>query len=271
MSELLTVTDLTVSLGRGRARREVLHDVDLRVDPGEIVGLIGETGSGKTTLARTVLGLERADRGSIRLNGTEVTGLRGSRLRASRLAGTARYVFQDPLRSLDPDLPVGRSVGEGLEVLGESDVPARVMETLALVGLDPALAGRRPGELSGGQRQRAAIARAMITRPRLLLCDEPVSALDASSRVRVLELLMSLRERHGLGMLFISHDLGSVAGLTDRLAVLYRGRVVETGPTERVITAPDHPYTRLLLGSVPTVDGIGMSRAERADLRAQLT
>ena len=267
---LLDVRDLAVSLGRGRARKEILHGVDLTVGAGEIVGLIGETGSGKTTLARTVLGLNRADRGSITVAGADVTGLRGARLRAFRLAGVAQYVFQDPLQSLDPDLTLGRSVGEGLEVRGVADVAGRVAAALVLVGLDPELAARRPSEVSGGQRQRAAIARAMVLEPRLLLCDEPVSALDASSRVQVLELLTALRDEHGLGMLFISHDLGSVAGITDRLAVLYRGRIVESGATEQIVTAPEHPYTRLLLGSAPTVGGVGMSRDERAELRALL-
>ena len=272
MSELLSVRGLTVSLGRGRARTEILHGVDLEVGGGEIVGLIGETGSGKTTIARTVLGLNRVDRGEIRLAGADVTGLRGARLRAFRLAGAAQYVFQDPLQSLDPDLPIGRSVGEGLEVrgVGEAEITRRVAEALELVGLAPDLAPRRPAEVSGGQRQRAAIARAMVLEPRLLLCDEPVSALDASNRVQVLELLTSLRDRRGLAMLFISHDLGSVGGITDRLAVLYRGRIVESGPTERVLTAPEHPYSRLLLGSAPTLGGIGLSRVERAELRAQL-
>ena len=267
---LLDVRGLAVSLGRGRARKEILHGVDLTVGAGEIVGLIGETGSGKTTLARTVLGLNRADRGSITVAGADVTGLRGARLRTFRLAGGAQYVFQDPLQSLDPDLTLGRSVGEGLEVRGVADVAGRVAAALVLVGLDPELAARRPSEVSGGQRQRAAIARAMVLEPRLLLCDEPVSALDASSRVQVLELLTALRDVHGLGMLFISHDLGSVAGITDRLAVLYRGRIVESGTTEQIVTAPEHPYTRLLVGSAPTVGGVGMSRDERAELRALL-
>ena len=270
VSELLTVSDLVVSLGRGRARKEILHGVDLTVGPGEIVGLIGETGSGKTTLARTVLGLHPVDRGRVEVADVDVTGLRGARLRAFRLAGVAQYVFQDPLQSLDPDLTLGRSVGEGLEVRGATDVAGRVAAAFVLVGLDPELAARRPSEVSGGQRQRAAIARAMVLDPQLLLCDEPVSALDASSRVQVLELLRRLRDDQGIGMLFISHDLGSVAGITDRLAVLYRGRIVEHGPTEQVVSAPEHPYTRLLLGSAPTVDGAGMSRTERAELRARL-
>ncbi|QJY49167.1 ABC transporter ATP-binding protein [Pseudonocardia broussonetiae] len=269
---LLEIRDLAVSLGRGRGRREVLHGVNLDVADGEVVGLIGETGSGKTTIARTVLGLHRPDRGTVTVDGVDVPALRGRRLRAFRHAGAVQYVFQDPLRSLDPDLPLGRSVGEGLEIRGTpaAETAERVAAALERVGLDPALAARRPGEVSGGQRQRAAIARAMVLAPRLLLADEPVSALDAAGRVQVLELLLRLREDGGPGMLFVSHDLGSVAGTTDRVAVLHRGRIVESGPTRRVVTAPEHPYTRLLVGSAPTVDGHSLSRTERAELRAEL-
>ncbi|AEA23984.1 ABC transporter ATP-binding protein [Pseudonocardia benzenivorans] len=263
---LLEVAGLAVALGRGRGRREILHGVDLTVGAGESVGLIGETGSGKSTLARTVVGLHRAARGRIRVAGTEVTSLRGRRLRAFRRSGVVQYVFQDPLRSLDPDLTVGESVGFGIP-----DAGSRVADALRLVGLDPALASRLPGEVSGGQRQRAAIARAMIAGPRLLICDEPVSALDAATRVQVLDLLVALCSENGIGLLYISHDLGSVAGVTDRLAVLHHGDVVEAGTTEQVVAAPRHPYTRLLIGSAPTVDGGGMSRTERAELRALLS
>lgn len=270
MADLLSAAGIAVSLGRGRARREILHDVDLTIAPGESVGLIGETGSGKTTLARAVLGLHRATRGEIRVAGQDVTALRGRRLRAFRRSGVAQYVFQDPLRSLDPGLTVARSVGEPLVARRESDVGERVAEALRLVGLDPALGARPPGEVSGGQRQRAAIARAMIAGPELLICDEPVSALDAATRVQVLDLLATLRAEQGIGLLYISHDLGSVAAVTDRLAVLHHGDVVETGTTEQVVTDPSHPYTRLLIGSAPTVAGGGMGREERAELRALL-
>ncbi|MBM7784740.1 ABC transporter ATP-binding protein [Tenggerimyces flavus] len=274
MSEpLLDVTDLAVSLGRGRARREILHGVPLQVGAGEIVGLIGETGSGKTTLARTVLGLNRVDRGSASVLGTDVTRLRGSRLRDFRRRGTVQYVFQDPLQSLDPDVLVADSIGEGLVARGgypRADVAALVSAALDLVALPTALGARLPGELSGGQRQRVAIARAMVLEPRLLLCDEPVSALDATNRIQILELLTALRRDGGLGMLFISHDLGSVAGITDRIAVLYRGEVVESGPTAQVLNEPTHPYTRLLIGSAPTLNGAGLGRSERQRLRALL-
>jgi ABC-type glutathione transport system ATPase component len=270
---LLRVTGLTVSLGHGRRRTEVLHGVDLSVAPGEIVGLIGETGSGKTTIARSILGLAAADSGSVLLDGTDVTTLSSRRLRAFRRAGVAQYVFQDPLRSLDPQLTVAASVAEGLRVRGglaRSEIREAVAEALELVGLPTDCAGRTPAELSGGQRQRVAIARAMVLEPRLLVCDEPVSALDASSRIQLLELLLRLRDARGIGTLFISHDLGSVAGITDRVVVLYRGRVVEQAPTGQLLGDPQHPYTRLLVGSAPTLAGGAANRERRVELRANL-
>jgi len=272
-SELLRVADLTVSLGHGRRRTEVLHGVNATVARGEIVGLVGETGSGKTTIARSILGLVPPASGSIELDGTDVARLSPGRLRAFRRAGIAQYVFQDPLRSLDPQLTIAASVAEGLRVRGGIDravIRSRVEETLELVGVSPELAARRPAELSGGQRQRVAIARAMVLEPSLLICDEPVSALDAANRIQMLELLVALRDASGIGMLFISHDLGSVAGITDRIVVLYRGRVVEAGSTAEVLLAPRHPYTRLLVGSAPTLSGGAADRGRRAELRAEL-
>jgi ABC-type glutathione transport system ATPase component len=270
---LLQISGLTVSLGHGRRRAEILHAVDLEVGSGEIVGLIGETGSGKSTIARSVLGLGSVDAGSIVLDGTDVSKLSERRLRAFRRAGVAQYVFQDPLRSLDPQLTVAASVAEGLRVRGGLDggqVRERVNEALELVGVSPELAARRPAALSGGQRQRVAIARAMVLEPRLLLCDEPVSALDATNRIQMLELIVRLREERGVGVLFISHDLGSVAGITDRIAVLYRGHVVEQAPTGLLLGSPQHPYTQLLVGSAPTLSGGAADRDRREQLRARL-
>jgi len=270
---LLRVRDLRVSLGHGRARTEILHGVSATVERGEIVGLIGETGSGKTTLARSVLGLNRVDSGSIELGNTDVTLIPPRRLRAFRAEGRAQYVFQDPLQSLDPALTAAESIAEGLRVRGlpAAEVDAAVRDGIELVGLDEALGSRLPAELSGGQRQRIAIARALVLEPDLLICDEPVSALDATNRIQVLELLAGLRSVRDLGMLFISHDLGSVAGITDRIIVLYRGTVVEEGPTAEVLVAPRHPYTQLLVGSAPTLAGEGsIDREKRAELRALL-
>ncbi|MCO6008096.1 ABC transporter ATP-binding protein [Actinoallomurus purpureus] len=255
MSEsLLDVEGLAVSYGRPSGR--VLSDVSLSVRPGEIVGVVGETGSGKTTLVRAVVGLVPAEAGRVTFDGTEVTALRGRRLRAFRRAGGIQLVFQDPLRSLDPDLTVAAIVAEGLTVAGgltRSEQAERVDEALTRVGLDPALASRRPGQISGGQRQRVALARAIAVRPKLLLCDEPVSALDASSRNRVLVLLDRLRRELGVAIVMISHDLTSLAGAVDRVAVLFGGRLVEQGPVGEVFGDPAHPYTALLVASAPSI------------------
>jgi ABC-type glutathione transport system ATPase component len=268
---LLDVTGLSVSLGQ-RPRTRILHSVDLQVRRGEIVGLIGETGSGKTTLARAVLGLAAPDEGRIVVDGVDTTALGHRRRRQLRRSGALQYVFQDPLRSLDPDLTCAASIGEPLAIRGEhaEQVRAVVERTAALVQLDPGLLDRHPSELSGGQRQRVAIARAMAPEPRLLLCDEPVSALDASTRARILRLFVDLRDEKDLGILLITHDLATLAGLADRVVVLYGGRVVEAGDASRLLTAPEHPYTRLLVASIPTIDGPTTSVAERRRLRDEV-
>jgi oligopeptide/dipeptide ABC transporter ATP-binding protein len=253
---LLAIEDIDVVLGRGWRANQVLSGVDLKVWPGEIVGLVGETGSGKTTLARTVVGLVRPKRGRIAFDGTEISGLRGGARRRERRSGHVQLVFQDPLRSLDPDLTVVEIVGEGLAIRGGLDrggIERRATRALQQVGLDAALLHRTPGQISGGQRQRVAIARALATDPQLLLCDEPVSALDASNRNYILRLLSELRDSLGLPIVIISHDLSSLAGIADRVVVLYRGRIVEDGPVGQVFTAPRHPYTALLMASAPSV------------------
>ncbi|GAB2944363.1 ABC transporter ATP-binding protein [Nonomuraea fastidiosa] len=274
MTALLDVRGLRVSLGRGRARTEILHGADLTVAPGEIVGLIGETGSGKTTLARAVLGLVPPSAGTVAIDGREVSGLRGRELRAFRRGGAVQYVFQDPLRSLDPDRTVADTLVEGLAVRGgrgRAELRAAAEEAARHVSLPPDLLPRYPGELSGGQRQRVAIGRAIAVDPRLLICDEPVSALDASTRITILELLLRLRETRGLGVLLITHDLGSLGGVADRVVVLYHGQVVETGTTEEILLAPRHPYTRLLVTSVPSItDDQPPDPAARRALREQV-
>ncbi|MGJ6965795.1 ABC transporter ATP-binding protein [Streptosporangium sp. G11] len=266
---LLAVRGVNVSLGRPAVR--ILSDVDLTVRAGEIVGIVGETGSGKTTLARTVVGLVHPDSGSVEVEGVEISSLRGKALRAHRRTGKVRFVFQDPLRSLDPDHSVGAVVGEGLAVRGvpPAERAARVRAALELVGLDPGLAARTPGQISGGQRQRVSIARAIVSEPSLLICDEPVSALDASNRNHILRLLDDLRGRLGAGVVVISHDLSSLAGVADRVAVLYRGRIVEEGPIGEVFDDPRHPYTALLVASAPRVTGAARHSLER--LRAAST
>ena len=253
---LLEVANVDVVLGRGWRASHVLSGVNLKVWPGEIIGLVGETGSGKTTLARTVVGLARPREGRVLFDGTEISALRGTARRRERRTGHIQLVFQDPLRSLDPDLTVGDIVGEGLRIRGglsAAEIAARVEDALAKVGLGAALRHRQPGQISGGQRQRVLIARALAADPKLLLCDEPVSALDASNRNYVLRLLAELRDSLGLPIVIISHDLSSLAGIADRVVVLYRGRIVEDGPVGQVFTRPRHPYTALLMASAPSV------------------
>ncbi|AKJ08815.1 hypothetical protein ABB07_01815 [Streptomyces incarnatus] len=252
---VLRVDDLGVTYrAPDGTRHRVLDGVHLSVPAATVTGVIGETGSGKTTLARAVLGLVTPTAGSVHLDGRDITRLGHRARRALRRQGTIQYVFQDPLRSLDPDLTAAESITEGLAVRREGDAAgraARAAELLDLVGLDPALADRTPGRLSGGQRQRVAIARALATRPRLLVCDEPVSALDASGRAQILALLGRLRDELGLAVTVISHDLPSMAEVADRVAVLHEGRIVEEGPTRQVLTHAAHPYTELLLDAAP--------------------
>lgn len=268
---LLQIRDLDVDLGRA-PRVPVLRDVSLHVRAGEVVGIVGESGSGKTTLARSILGAVPAASGTVTVDGVEVHRLGGGALRRWRRSGAAQYVFQDPLRSLDPRLPVSRSVAEGLRIarLPRAETERRLAAALEDVDLDARLAARLPGELSGGQRQRAAIARALAVEPRLLVLDEPVSALDAASRDRIVQTLLRLRDerRERLGMIVISHDIGSLAALSDRLVVLYRGRVVEEGPTREVVRRPVHPYTALLISSVPVIGVEAAPPTRIAQLRA---
>lgn len=244
-----------VSVDYGQVR--VLDRISLSLRPGEVVGIVGESGSGKTTLARTVLRAVAPSEGHVRIAGRDVTRLRGAALRAWRRSGAVQYVFQDPLRSLDPWVTVEESIVEGLRIarVPAADAARQRIAALEAVGLDEELIRRLPAGLSGGQRQRAAIARALVVEPRLLVLDEPVSALDAASRDRVVQALISLRDRRGsdLAMLVISHDIGSLAAMSDRLVVLDHGRIVEDGPTRRVIAQPEHPYTRRLIESVPLI------------------
>ena len=233
--------------------RQVLHGVDLQIAAGETLGLIGESGSGKSTLSRILLALEPPSEGSVRFDGITLTPPPGREaLRAVRRQMQA--VFQDPYGSLNPRHSVGRIVAEPLLALGDADAAERrrrVLRALDEVGLSAAQAGLAPHQFSGGQRQRVAIARALVTRPRLVIADEPVSALDVSVRAQVLNLMLELRARHGLAYLFVSHDLAVVRHMAHRVAVLYRGRIVEQGPTAQVLNSPRHPYTARLTGHAP--------------------
>jgi len=224
--------------------------VSFAVAPGETLALVGESGAGKSTVARLVLRLDEPTAGTITFAGADVTRARGAALRPLRRGVQA--VFQDPASSFDPRRRVGTSVAEPLVAQGRAaEVGTRVPELLGLVGLGPDAAGRYPHEFSGGQRQRLAIARALAVQPDLVVLDEPVSALDVSIQAQVLELLADLRRRFGLAYLLISHDLAVVRQVADRVAVMERGRIVETGPTATVFAAPQDPHTRALLAAVP--------------------
>ncbi|GAA3769180.1 ABC transporter ATP-binding protein [Plantactinospora mayteni] len=254
---MLEIAHVTAGYSRRRDQdhANVVEDVTMRIEPGEIVGLVGESGCGKTTLARVVTGLHRPSAGVVRFTGVDVHSLRGRALRAHRRH--VQMVFQDPYLTLSPRQTVRQALVEPLRIhrIGDSrSRSARVDELLDLVGLDRRVGTRLPRQLSGGQQQRVAIARALALRPRLLVCDEPVTALDVSVQAKILNLLCDLRDRLGLACLFISHDLAVVRQLANRIAVMRDGRIVEQGPTLEITTDPCHPYTRELLAATPTID-----------------
>lgn len=243
---------------RGLSKRYGDHaavdDVSFTLAPGASLGIVGESGSGKTTTVRMLAGLERPDGGSVLLGGRDRSAPARGRVERLARAREMQMVFQDPYLSLDPRVTAGRCVEEVLRLhfpMGEGARRARVAELLEQVGLGEREAGALPGRLSGGQRQRVAIARALAAEPRVLILDEAVAALDVSIQAQVLELLGTIRREVGIGYLFVTHDLAVVRHVTDEVLVLRGGRVVEHGPTDRVLDAPEHPYTRLLLGSVP--------------------
>jgi oligopeptide/dipeptide ABC transporter ATP-binding protein len=228
--------------------------VTLALGRGETLALVGESGCGKSTLARAILGLNQRTQGEVRLEGTPVEPL-GSRGRQA-LCRRLQMVFQDPDASLDPRRTIGSAVAEGLELyekLSRAELELRVLELLAAVGIDGAFVSRYPHELSGGQKQRVCIARALATKPEILVCDEAVSALDVSIQAQILNLLIDLRERLGLSYLFITHDLRVVRQIADVVAVMYLGQIVELSPASALFEAPKHPYTRALLAAVPSL------------------
>ncbi|MGI5441714.1 dipeptide ABC transporter ATP-binding protein [Streptomyces shenzhenensis] len=237
-------------LGR-RTESTALHGVSFEIARGESLGLLGETGSGKTTTARCILGLATPSTGSIELDGVDISNYRKlSRAQRGRIRRTVQVVFQDPYASLNPSLTIGTALREAIAA-GDGKGPASVNELLDLVGLGHAYAARKPRALSGGERQRVAIARALAVGPQLLICDEPVAALDLSVQAQILELLREVRESRGTSMLFITHDLSVVRQMTERTLVLRGGEIVEEGSTTRVLDAPAHPYTQSLVAAVP--------------------
>jgi oligopeptide/dipeptide ABC transporter ATP-binding protein len=234
---------------------QAVTDVSLALDRGETLALVGESGSGKSTLGRMLLGLLPPSEGRVRFDGIDLAG--ADTVQRRQLRRRMQIVFQDPQSSLDPRRTVGAQIADGLaihRIVAPAQRPARVEELLAQVGLPPTHADRYPHQFSGGQRQRVGIARALATRPDFLVADEPVSALDVSVQAQVLGLLADLRARLGLALLFISHDLAVVRSLCERVAVMYLGRIMESGPVSRVFNAPRHPYTKALLSAVPSLD-----------------
>jgi len=265
---LLSVERLTRDYGGsilGGGRHRALDGVSLAVAAGEILGVVGESGCGKSTLARLVAALDRPTAGRVVLDGAALFDLAPQALKARRR--DVQMVFQDPYGSLDPRLSVGHIVAEPLHLLaprpGSIARAKLTAEMLDAVGLAPETATLYPHQFSGGQRQRIAIARALITAPKLVVADEPVSALDLSIQAQILNLILDLRQARGTAFLFISHDLGAVQAIADRVVVMYRGRVVESGPAGQVFAAPLHPYSALLASAEPTLTNIDRAPSPR--------
>lgn len=261
MTDVLEVNGLTKTFWpRGRIRRRsadavpAVADVSFAVGAGCTFGLVGESGAGKSTVGRLVLRLIEPDGGSIRLHGVDFAAVKQRKLRHMRR--DAQMIFQDPRHSLDPRMRIFEAVAEPLKVhlgMRGSTLEDRVVELLRYVGLQPGSGGRLPRELSGGQLQRICIARALAVEPQLIVCDEPTSSLDVSVQAQILNLLMDLQEENGLTYLFISHDLAVVRALTDSMAVMRHGRIVEAGRTEELFEAPREEYTRELIGAMVSV------------------
>jgi oligopeptide/dipeptide ABC transporter ATP-binding protein len=250
---------------RDRRLLKAVDGVSLAIKPGECLGLVGESGCGKSTLALAIMGLVEPTRGLIRLDGQSIGA--GHAPDRMRIAEAVQMVFQDPYASLNPRQTVRRTLADPLRLHGISnagEVDDRVAEMLRQVGLRPEHAGRYPHEFSGGQRQRIGIARALVLRPKLVICDEPVSALDVSIRAQIINLLLELKDAMGLSYIMISHDLGVVEHMSDRVAVMYLGRLVETGDWREIFEEPRHPYTRALIAAIPDLFGIVAARGLKA-------
>ena len=252
--------------GRPTAFVKAVDGVSFRVDAGETLALVGESGCGKSTVSRLALRLIEPDAGRIRFEGRDLLALDANELRAFRRQ--AQIIFQDPYASLNPRMTVGQILSEPLalhNLVPQAGRRARVEEILTLVGLEPRFARRYPHEFSGGQRQRIAIARALAVEPKLIICDEPVSALDVSIRSQILNLLRDLQQRLGLSYIFVSHDLAVVKHIADRVAVMNLGSIVETAETQALFAAPRHPYSRALLSAIP----VPRPRAKRSRMLLQ--
>jgi peptide/nickel transport system ATP-binding protein len=264
----LETRGLTVRFGRGQSALTAVDRVDLEVPERTIVGLVGESGSGKSTLARALVGLVPIAGGDVLLDGVAMRHRRTAHV--SGLKRRVQMVFQDPFASLNPRMSVGAALAEGIAAgrhTSRADRAREVRELLELVHLDEGVARELPSRLSGGQRQRVAIARALAVRPQVLIADEITSSLDVSVQSAVLNMIRDLRARLGISIIFVSHNLATVRYVSDALAVMYLGRLVEVGATEDVVTAPQHPYTTSLLGAVPQL-GVSIRDVETSTLEA---
>ena len=271
---LLEGRDVTVRFGRGADTFEAVRDASLTLHPGEIVGVVGESGSGKTTLARVLVGLQQVASGTVLLEGKQVVEARSRESVPKNERWKVQMVFQDPYSSLNPRMRAWSAVAEALQVWREMTRKQARMAAFTLlqsIGIDESQARRFPKALSGGQRQRVSIARALAPEPKVLIADEPTSAIDQSAQARLANLLRRLRSERNLAILFISHDLALVRYLTSRVHVMRRGRIVESGPTEAVLRKPQHAYTRVLLDSLPgrREEAISNRRGEAISNRRQ--
>ena len=271
MSNVLNVTNLDVTYPGKGFRKEgfkALHSVSINIAQGETLGLVGESGSGKTTLGRAILGLAPVTAGSIEFLGDDISHV--NRKKRRELSRDMQVVFQDPYTSLNPSMEVGQILAEPLQIQGmeASAAKKRIAELLDQVGLPSDALQRLPREFSGGQRQRVAIARALALSPKLIVCDEPVSALDLTTQARILDLFLQIQKDTGVSYLFVSHDLDVVRHISHRVAVMYKGEIVEQGAASKVTVKPEHPYTqRLLMASpVPDPDRQAKRRQERRAL-----
>jgi peptide/nickel transport system ATP-binding protein len=264
---VLRVEHLVVEFAAGRnAKVHAVSDVSFDVAEGETLGLVGESGCGKSTTARAIVQLPHPTGGSVHLGGRDLTRLAGAELRRARRE--IQLIFQDPISSLNPRRRVVDLVGEPLAIAGITEGRRhRVNEVLEAVALPPETAEARPHQLSGGQCQRVSIARALIQDPKVIICDEPVSSLDVSVQAQILNLLEDMKARYGVTLVFISHDLSVVKNISDRVAVMYLGKLCEIAPAEDLYRAPMHPYTRALIGAIPSLDP---SRARTAPLHGEL-
>lgn len=257
---------------RNQKTIKAVQDVSFSIQPGETLGLVGESGSGKTTLGRSIIRLHEPTSGEILLNGKSVLNLKRSELQRTRRR--MQIIFQDPYSSLDPRMNAGNIVGEGLLIhnitKSKHEYRDRVADLFELVGLNPLMMNRYPHEFSGGQRQRIGIARALAVDPEFIVCDEPVSALDVSIQAQILNLLEELQEKLNLAYLFVAHDLSVVRHISDRIAVMYLGRIVEIAEDDELYKNPSHPYTRALMSGIPIPDPVIEATRDRVTLTGEI-